>query len=424
VAVVNVGAGLLGQKVTKTYPARGDIQLVRLAAVASFTCARCTQTKTARLVAVRGDSLFCNGCYGRLEASAGEPERQPQGSTGQRLVSASASAVSDTERSTPETEDLARVVVEEPDGGYPHSVVNTGLTVEWKFHVRADHLLHGTCPVPAEMANRAAPQEPLDITFLRGRYRIRVLDEQNGVRLRVDGDEALLTGLTWQPFVLPGTRVSVRWDTWKKLRFAYTPLDEPVVFGGTVVRYAYDPRIMTRDLAAFDARVDRVEELVLITLRELGYLDEKGRALLPQEALIRNTVERGQSERPPTKKIRGAIERLLSRGVLTWDQGSLNRAGMLHYPARRGERQVPLLCYAPTLRAAEREDLRDADAGTAYSATAHRVAGHLMRIGHLGKDASAEARAAYREDHKRAGLAGPHELPRGYTYVREHERGL
>ncbi|GAA3498888.1 hypothetical protein GCM10019016_059910 [Streptomyces prasinosporus] len=52
------------------------------------------------------------------------------------------------------------------------------------------------------------------------------------------------------------------------------------------------------------------------------------------------------------------------------------------------------------------------------------MAGHLMRIGHLGKEASPEARAAYREDHRRAELAGPHELPRGFTYVREHERGM
>ncbi|KUN85532.1 hypothetical protein AQJ66_13570 [Streptomyces bungoensis] len=288
--------------------------------------------------------------------------------------------------------------------------------------MRAEHLLHGTCPVPADMADRAAPHEPLDLTFLRGRHRIRILDEQKNVRLRVRGGKAQLTGLTWQPFVLPGTRVSVGWDLWRKLRLAYTPLDGPVVFGGTVVRYAYDPKIMTRELAAFDARVDRVEELVLIALRELGYLDEKGRALLPQEALIRNTIERAQSERPARRKIDGAIERLLSRGILTWEQGSINAAAMLHYPARRGETPVPLLCYAPTLRDAEREDLRD-DPGAGHGTSAHRVAGHLMRIGHLGKEASKEAKAAYREDHARAGLAGPHEIPRGFTYVREHERG-
>ncbi|MFH9400097.1 hypothetical protein ACH4JS_09930 [Streptomyces sp. NPDC017638] len=403
--VMKVGGGLLGKKIVKTYPPRGDTQLVRLAAVAPFTCARCGQTKTAKLVAARGDALYCNGCYGRMEASPPQP-------------------VADAQPPAPEAEDLARVVVGELDSGLPHSVVNTGLTVEWKFHVRAEHLLHGTCPVPAEMAGRAAPQEPLDLTFLRGRRRIRVLDEQKGIRLDANGTEPVLTGLTWQSFVLPGTRVSVRWDTWRKLRLAYTPLDEPVVFGGTVVRYAYDPRIMTRELAAFDARVDRVEELVLIALRELGYLDEKGRALLPREALVRNTVERAQpSERPAVKKIHGAIERLLSRRILTWEEGSIDRAAMLHYPARRGETPVPLLCYAPVLRVAEREDLRD-DPSAGYGVSAHRVAGHLMRIGHLGKDASPEAAAAYREDHARAGLAGPHELPRGFTYVREHERGM
>ncbi|MER6269099.1 hypothetical protein [Streptomyces sp900105755] len=399
---MKVGGHLLGKRITKINPPRGGAQLVRLEAVASFTCSRCTQTKTARSVAVRDEELLCNGCYGRLQASPPAHDRTSQEST---------------------TDDLARIVVAELDGGLPHSVVNTGLTVEWKFSVRAEHLLHGTCPVPAEMADRAAPQEPLELTFLRGRYRIRILDEQKGIRLRVQGDEAFLTGLTWQPFVLPGTRVSVRWDTWKSLRLAYTPLDEPVVFGGTVARYAYDPRIMTRELAAFDARVDRVEELVLLALRELGYLDEKGRALLPQEALIRNTIERARPEPPARKKIDGAIERLLSRETLTWEEGSINAAGMLHYPARRGEAPVPLLCYAPTLRVAEREDLRN-EAGAGHGMSAHRVAGHLMRIGHLGKEASTEAKAAYREDHAAAGLAGPHVLPRGYTYVREHERGM
>ncbi|MGD6741863.1 hypothetical protein ACOKM3_08495 [Streptomyces sp. BH106] len=406
---MNVGERVLGVKVVKTYPPRGNTQLVRLEVVTSFTCSRCVQTKKARLVAVHNKRLLCNGCYGRLEASSPQEEQRSR---------------QDEQAPAPHEEELAQVVVEELDSGLPYSVVNTGLTVEWKFYVRAEHLLHGTCPVPTAMADRAAPQEPLDLTFLRGRHRIKELDRQKGIRLDTGGADPLLTGLEWQPFVLPGTRVSVRWDMWRQLRLSYTPLDTPVVFGGTVVRYVHDPRIMTRELAAFDARVDRVEELVLITLRELGYLDEKGRALLPRPALVRNTVERAQPERPPRKKIDGAIERLLSRGLLSWHEGSVNRAGMLHYPARRGERTVPLLCYAPALRAADREDLRHAEPEVAYSLAAHRVAGHLMRIGHLGKEASAEARAAYRDDHQRAGLAGPHELPRGFTYVQEHERGF
>lgn len=423
---MNVGEELFGRKIVKVDPPRGDMQLVRLQSSAAFTCSRCAGEKTAKLVAVRGDTFMCNGCYGYVVASAvegGRPSQESAGRAPTATASASPPPAADDQPLSPETQDLAQVVVEELDSWLPHLVVNTGLTVEWKFHVRAEHLLHGTCPVPAEMADRAAPHEPLDLTFLRGRHRIGVLDEQKGVRLRVEGGSPVLTGLAWQPYVLPGTRVSVRWDTWRKLRLAYTPLDKPVVFGGAVVRYDYDPKIMTRELAAFDARVDRVEELVLIALRELGYLDEEGRALLPQEALLRNTLERAQSERPAAKKVLGAIERLLSRGILTWEQGSVNRAHMLHYPARRGEKPVPLLCYAPTLREAERGDLQN-DAGAAYSTSAHRVSGHLMRIGHLGKEASAEAKDAYREDHMRAGLAGPHVLPRGYTYVREHERGM
>ncbi|MGY0069251.1 hypothetical protein ACWZEH_21180 [Streptomyces sp. QTS137] len=422
---MNVGEELLGKRIIKTRPPRDGMQLVRLESVAIFICSQCTSEKTARLVAVCGVSLLCNGCYGRMGASAAESDLQTRKDTGgPSAASTSPSTVADTRASFLQAEGLARVVVEERASGLPYSVINTGRTVEWKFHVRAEHLLHGTCPVPAEMADRASPHEPLDLTFLRGRRRIGVLDEQEGARLRVEGAEPLLTGVTWQSFVLPGTRVSVRWETWGKLRLAFTPLDKPVVFGGTVVHYDYDPRIMTRELAAFDARVDRVEELVLNALRELGYLDEKGRALLPQEALVRNTIERAPTEQPPTKKIRGAIERLLARGVLTWEQGSVNGAAVLHYPARTGETPVPLLCYAPMLRVADREDLRDGATGAAYGTSAHRVSGHLMRIGHLGKAASPEAEAAYREDHRRAGLAGPHELPRGYTYVREHERGM
>lgn len=195
----------------------------------------------------------------------------------------------------------------------------------------------------------------------------------------------------------------------------------PVI--GTMVRYVYDPRIMTRELGAFDARVDRVEELVLIALRELGYLDEQGRALLPQEALFRNTVERAQSELYSAEEIYEAIERLLSRGILTWEQGSVSGVGELHHPARGGEIPVPLLCYAPPLRAPSQDEIRTGMVAVG-SMSAHRVSGHLMRIGHLGKVASPEARAAYSEDHRRAGLAGPHELPRGFTYVREHERGV
>ncbi len=51
------------------------------------------------------------------------------------------------------------------------------------------------------------------------------------------------------------------------------------------------------------------------------------------------------------------------------------------------------------------------------------VGGHLRYIGHLGWEASPDARAAYRKDKQRLGLAGPAELPVGYTYVSPFTRG-
>lgn len=424
---MNAVGTLLGETVTKRYPRRGSVQLMRLRAAVSFTCSQCRQVKKSRLVAVSGANLLCNGCYGRGEAEATEQGQTPSSETAMSLRTFEPSSPPlGVEPSARGTGDPARIVVSQSDSGLPYSVMDADMTVTWKVHVRARDLLDGTSPVPAQMADKA-PHTPLNAAFVRGRGRKarNIFDYQPGVRLRLDGGRTLLVGVSWHPHVLPGTRVSVRWDqrTRTRLHFSYTRLSKPVVFGGTVVRYAYDPKVMTRELAAFDVRLDRVEELVLIALRELGYLDERGRALLPQEALLRNTVERAQPERHSTKKIREATERLLSRGILTWEEGSFNRAGELHHPARYGETPIPLLCYTPTLRDAERENPRNG-VGAAYSASAHRVAGHLMRIGHLGKEASPEARAAYREDHRRAGLAGPHELPRGFTYVREHERGM
>lgn len=55
--------------VIKEYPPRGALQQFRLGKVATFTCDRCSQQKTAKLVATKhGDwgTFVCNGCYGWL----------------------------------------------------------------------------------------------------------------------------------------------------------------------------------------------------------------------------------------------------------------------------------------------------------------------------------------------------------------------
>jgi hypothetical protein len=54
-------------EVVKRYPSRGPLRQYRLASATSFTCSRCQQQRTAKLVATRDkkwDDLLCNGCYG------------------------------------------------------------------------------------------------------------------------------------------------------------------------------------------------------------------------------------------------------------------------------------------------------------------------------------------------------------------------
>lgn len=55
--------------IAKAMPARGPLQQYRLVAAAAFTCVRCGNAKTSKLVTVvdKNDAnLLCNGCYGRL----------------------------------------------------------------------------------------------------------------------------------------------------------------------------------------------------------------------------------------------------------------------------------------------------------------------------------------------------------------------
>lgn len=113
---MNVDGKLLGEKIMKKYPRRGDTQLVRLGAVAEFKCSRCSQTKRARLVAVHKDAVLCNGCYGRTRADAEETEKT-SGKTGRPLATAVSSPLAvHAEARALESGGLADVAVEEPTG--------------------------------------------------------------------------------------------------------------------------------------------------------------------------------------------------------------------------------------------------------------------------------------------------------------------
>lgn len=57
------------ERIVKEYPQRGPIRQYRFEKALAFTCIRCTQIKTAKLITIYNSDWskrLCNGCYGRL----------------------------------------------------------------------------------------------------------------------------------------------------------------------------------------------------------------------------------------------------------------------------------------------------------------------------------------------------------------------
>ncbi|MGV4891362.1 hypothetical protein ACSR0Z_33215 [Streptomyces viridosporus] len=311
------------------------------------------------------------------------------------------------------------VVIQQQDPGQPHDVVETDSELQWTFVIRRRHLDHGQCPFPAEAARRIRTAKVVHLhdgrafpTVLLASLRKRITKEH-------------LRGVHWsRTEVMPGTRVTAKLDR-SRLRLSLTPLERPVLIAQKRFLYEYDPRIIARELptSLTYSRVDTASSLdVLVqeTIRKLGYLDEAGRALLPMENLVRNVRSRGTSEQCSSEAVRASVNGLVSRKRLTWQTGSCAADGVLHFPARPGERTVRLVCYTPFVLP---QPKKQRVVQLPSTSSQHGVAGHLMKIEHLGKQASDTARAAYTEAHRSAGLAGPHKLPKGHTYVRPHKRG-
>ncbi|MET7848349.1 hypothetical protein ABZT48_08875 [Streptomyces avermitilis] len=313
------------------------------------------------------------------------------------------------------------VVIQQPDPGQPYDVVETESGLQWTFVIRQRHLDHGQCPLPAQAIRRIRMAKVVDLHD--GRAFPTVLLASLGKKITKER----LQGIHWpQTKVVPGTRVTAKLDR-SRLRLILAPLERPVFIAKKQFLYEHDPRIIVRELPmnlthSRDDTTPSLDVLVQETIRKLGYLDEEGHALLPMENLIRNVRSRSASERYSSEAVRVSVNGLISRKRLTWETGSCAADGILNFPARPGERTIRLVCCMPfVLPKLKKEQPRVVQLPSATSQ--HGVAGHLMRIEHLGKQASDEARAAYTEAHRSAGLTGSHKLPKGRTYVRTHKRG-
>ncbi|MEV6196197.1 hypothetical protein AB0M19_27810 [Streptomyces sp. NPDC051920] len=416
---------LLNRRIVQRHPPRFGWQLLRLESVASFTCSRCHQTKTARSVAVPvhgSQMLCCNGCYGRgLSEKAAVP---PRGSS--------------EPRDTPsEDKGETDVVIRQFDPGDPHAVVEDGTAVEWKFVLRKRHLAARHCPLPPQVAQQLTQATSSAIsryttwspklTIICGGHHRKLLLE-TPLHARLTKDQRHLKQVDWQHAgIMTGTRITGRWSPGQNLKLVVTALEQPVDLAGRRMLHAYDPRIVARELVKGgnpkrDANLSELGRLVRDTVRELGYLDEQGRALLPMRNLITNIRASSRGSSWASDAIRSSVNALISDGHLTWETGSHGTDGTLDFPARPGHVKIRLVCYTPNLHPAPVETQHQVVILPSTTAR-HEVAGHLMQIGHLGKTASDEAKAAYEEEHRRAGLAGSHSVPKGYTFVKKHQRG-
>ncbi|MGW5049795.1 hypothetical protein [Actinokineospora sp. NPDC004072] len=298
--------------------------------------------------------------------------------------------------------------------------------ISWTVALRAAHIDAGllTLPQPAAHILTGDRRDGTRMRLLLNHdgYQLDVTDAIQMATADLHSSPAVLSGVSWPMDYFPGILLIVTWPrNTATLRITSTLLDMPVTIDGELdIEHCYDPRIVTRDA------VDRtgssrtnLAQRILRAVRRLGLLDPDGVARLARDQLPQEVY--GTSTEQTEQALDTAVAQLLERGTLTQDSGSRTADGIA-FPAVAGQPIVPLLCYTPAVVSGPPRPRRFQRLDARFVST-HVVAGFLRRIDHLGHSASAQARAAYREYRAQNGLAGPAELPEGWTFVRPHERG-
>ncbi|MFF4864490.1 hypothetical protein ACFY3J_22675 [Streptomyces sp. NPDC001231] len=314
------------------------------------------------------------------------------------------------------------------DLGQPYGLNVKEDQITWSQPVTAQHLAEGWVPMPGHVGGVFD-----DLTQFADKIKLRVhhdgltlrtIPGQQRVQLQTTPRGRRLSNVSWPSNLSPGTLLHCTWrrGSWE-LKFATKPLKLPISADGNWLTHEYDLRVLTRDglgVTALDGLSQR--QLVIRTLRGLGYLDEHGRALLAKEDLVRNVLNDAMAHRQKTtvQRVEGAIQDLLSSGRVTEVQGSRNRIGHLRYPPRAGEPKVNLLCWTPSAPRPHHDEPESEGGLPEHLLGRHGVRGHLRKI---DGDASPEAADAFRRDYDLTRLVGSNVLPAGTTYVRQHERG-
>lgn len=324
----------------------------------------------------------------------------------------------------------------------------TDSQVSWTQPLRLSHQLDGRLPLPQPVVGKmrmsgGAPTLRLLLTH-DGYQLSRSLAQQNTVT-ELFGPRPQLGGIDWPLEFFPGIILTCTWPLGGGVvRATSTRLDAPVTVDGMEIEHRYDPSILTRDTAPGEARRSTgtgtggstgpagtltLPQRVLRAARRLGWLDPDGRTVLARSNLTAAVYGMGTGTDNHAADADTALDEVVARlvrdGDLTLDVASVDESRNLQYPAMPGLQQIDVIVYTPQIVVGRSSAPRMPTQHTLdprFLRTTE-VGGHLRSIGHLGWKPSAVARAAYRDDKRRFGLAGPPELPSGYTYVSPFTRG-
>ncbi|MEU7041115.1 hypothetical protein AB0A77_08640 [Streptomyces varsoviensis] len=306
-----------------------------------------------------------------------------------------------------------------------------GQEVVWQFPLRLAHLIDGCLPlcpsIAAGLRMTSGRQSPvrLEIDHSAG-----ALNEGEAVQHTVAelGDGAArLTGVHWPRDFFPGLLLRLHWSRGGRvIRLVTTRLNQPVLIGDRAIGHCYDPCVLTReDSPGSDRHGDTAaglgpRQLVMRTVRRCGLLTLDGHALLDRSGLP-VAVYGCWPPRARSDALAAAVSELLAERLLEPAFGSRDTTGRPRFPARPGERTIPLLAYRPARVRVTRPWGTNEQASERLRCVQF-VPGHLRRL-LPGCSPSDLQRAAFREHCRRLGKADGWELPEGYTFVTQYTRG-
>ncbi|SDW30921.1 hypothetical protein SAMN05421504_101220 [Amycolatopsis xylanica] len=319
--------------------------------------------------------------------------------------------------------------------GAPTDLVVKDSEIAWTQPLRLKYLQEGSLPLPDGVAAAMRGVAPrLRLMLSHDGAELETCQQVQNTTTELYAPAPRLSEIDWPLEFFVGIVLTCSWTRGSSIvRATSTLLEEPVTVDGELYEHRFDRSILTREAAPGEGKRGSAKEgsstsmagaltlpeRVLRAVRRLGLLDSDGRAVLTRTRL--GVAVHGESTEPG---LGDAIDELIRDGRLRADLAGVDELGLLRFPAEPGQREIEVLVYEPSVAVAKARPSTTSSPRTveARFLRSTKVTGHVRRIGHLGRVASEEQKAAYRAEMERVGN-GARELPPGFTFVTSFTRG-